>query len=117
MAKSPLPLLGLLLAAAPAQGADLDTRAALEHLMGRSKADVVRTLGPRGDTVNTVDGQRLFYEKIDAGRIGARAGQGARDDSGGTGLSSRDYSFRCRTEVVIRDGKVAAFNRSGNDCH
>ncbi len=110
-----LTLLALL--ATPARAADIDTRAALERLMGRSKADVIRSLGPPGDTINTVDGQRLLYEKIDAGRIGARAGQGSRDDSGGTGLSTRDYSFRCRTEIVIRDGKVTAFNRSGNDCH
>jgi len=109
-------LLALLLAAWPAS-AQADTRAVLSGLVGRSKAEVIGRLGPPYDTVTTVDGERLLYETLDAGRIGGRSGQGTRAGGTGGGLFPRSYSFRCRTEVVIRDGRVAAFNRSGNDCH
>ena len=93
------------------------TREVLSALVGRSKAEVVRRLGPPGDTVTTVDGERLFYETLDAGRIGGRGGGDTRANSpSGIGALRGSYAFRCRTEVVIRDGRVAAFNRSGNDC-
>ncbi len=88
----------------------------LTNLVGHSKADVLRRLGPPTDRSITVDGERLFYERIDAGRFGGRAGQGARDDSGNTGLSLRDYDFRCHIEIVIRAGRMQAFNRTGSDC-
>ena len=110
-------LLALLLAAfvPSARG---DTREVLSGLVGRSKADVIRRLGPPSDAVTTVDGERLFYETLDAGRIGDRSGQATRaNEPGRLGPFPRSYSFRCRTEVVIRDGRVQAFNRSGNDCH
>ena len=106
----------LALLAGPAL-AGTDQRALLEGLVGRPEAEVIRRLGPPTDRKVTLDGERLFYQTIDAGRFGATAGQGARDDSGNTGLSLRDYSFRCQVEVVIRDGRMAAFNRTGNDCH
>ena len=91
--------------------------AVLAGLVGHTKAEVLRRLGPPGDRSITVDGERLFYDRIDAGRFGAQAGQGARDDSGNTGLSLRDYDFRCHTEVVIRNNVMTAFNQTGNDCH
>lgn len=106
-----------LLLASPALAAPGDTRAVLSGLVGRSKAEVIRRLGPPSDTVTTVDGERLFYETLDAGRVGGRSGQDTRaGGAGGFGPFPRSYSFRCRTEVVIRDGRVRAFNRSGNDC-
>ena len=111
-------LLALLLAGTPARAAQADTRAVLSGLVGRSKADVVQRLGPPSDTVTTVDGERLFYETLDAGLVNGRSGQETRaNEPRGVGLFPRTYSFRCRTEIVIRDGRVQAFNRSGNDCH
>ncbi len=108
-------LLALLLAAWPAF-AQADIRAVLSGLVGRSKAEVIGRLGPPYDTVTTLDGERLLYETLDAGRIGGRSGQDTRAGGTGGGPFPRSYTFRCRTEVVIRDGRVAAFNRSGNDC-
>ena len=116
-------LLALLLAAAPVLAAPVlaapgDTRAVLSGLVGRSKADVIQRLGPPSDTVTTVDGERLFYETLDAGLVNGRSGQETRaNEPRGVGLFPRTYSFRCKTEIVIRDGRVQAFNRSGNDCH
>ena len=110
-------LLALLMAATPVPVARGDTRAVLSGLVGHSKAEVIRRLGPPADTVTTADGERLFYETLDAGQVGGRSGQDTR--AGGPGGFSpfpRTYSFRCRTEVVIRDGHMQAFNRSGNDC-
>ncbi len=109
-------LLALALLTAPV-AAHGDTRAMLSQLVGRSKAELVQRLGPPFDSITTIDGERLFYETLDAGQIGGRSGQDTRaSGSLGAGPFSRTYSFRCRTEVVIRDGRVAAFNRSGNDC-
>ena len=114
---APWGLVALLLAATPAPAAQADTRAVLSGLVGHGKADVIQRLGPPSDTVTTVDGERLFYETLDAGRIGDRSGQATRaNEPRGLGAFPRTYSFRCRTEIVIRDGRVQAFNRSGNDC-
>ncbi len=108
-------LLALLLAVPAARG---DTREVLSGLVGRSKAEVIRRLGPPSDAVTTIDGERLFYETLDAGRIGGRSGQETRaNEPSRLGPFPRTYSFHCKTEVVIRDGRVQAFNRSGNDCH
>ncbi len=108
-------LLALLLVVPVARG---DTREVLSGLVGRSKAEVVRRLGPPSDAVTTIDGERLFYETLDAGRIGGRSGQETRaNEPSRLGPFPRAYSFHCKTEVVIRDGRVQAFNRSGNDCH
>jgi hypothetical protein len=94
-----------------------DQRQVLENLMGHTTAEVVQRLGPPGERRIAIDGERLFYDRLDAGRFGGRAGSDARDTSGNTGLSLRDYEFRCRTEIVIRNGRMQAFNRTGNDCH
>ncbi len=97
-------------------GAGAGGREALSSLVGRSEAEAVRRLGPPADRLPTVDGARLFYETLDAGRIGGRGGDTRAGGPGGVGALYGTYSFRCRTEVVIRDGLVAAFNRTGNDC-
>ena len=111
-----LPLALLLLAASP-PAAHGDVRATLSGLVGHSKAELVQRLGPPSDAITTIDGERLLYETLDAGQLGDRSGQNTRaGDSVGVGPDFRSYSFRCTTEVVIRDGRVAAFNRSGNDC-
>ena len=78
-------LLALLLAAWRAF-AQADTRAVLSGLIGRSKAEVIE-------------------------RISGRSGQDMRAGGTGGGPFTRSYSFRCRTEVVIQDGRVTAFNR------
>ena len=110
-------LLALLLATVSVPAARGDTREVLSGLVGRSKAEVIRRLGPPSDAVTTIDGERLFYETLDAGRIGDRSGQETRaNEPSRLGPFPRTYSFRCKTEVVIRDGRVQAFNRSGNDC-
>ena len=94
-----------------------DQREVLESLMGHTTAEIVQRLGPPGERRIAIDGERLFYDRLDAGRFGGRAGSDARDRSGDAGLSLRDYEFRCRTEIVIRNGRMQAFNRTGNDCH
>ena len=97
--------------------AHADARAVLAGLVGHSKAELIRRLGFPTDAVTTIDGERLYYENLDTGPVNGRAGQRSRP-----GWSSdihpyrQSYSFRCRTEIVIRDGTVAAYNRSGNDC-
>ena len=109
--------LALLLLAAASPAAHDDARATLSGLVGRSKAELVQRLGPPSDAITTIDGERLLYETLDAGQLGERSGQSTRaGDSVGVGPYPRTYSFRCTTEVVIRNGRVAAFNRSGNDC-
>ena len=110
--KAPLLAVGLLLAAAPA-----DPRGLLASLVGHTKAELVRRFGPPRDTITTVDGERLLYETFDTGHVGGMSGQSTR--AGGPddfGLFPRGYSFHCHTEVVIADGLVRAFNRTGNDC-
>ena len=98
-------------------GAAGDVSAVLASLVGHSKAELVRRLGPPTDTVTTLDGERLFYDTLDTGHVGGRSGRNTR--AGGSddfGLFPRHYSFTCKTEVVIADGLVRAFNRIGNDC-
>ena len=103
--------------ALPPQAAQTDAYDVLSSLVGHSKAELIRRFGPPSDTFTTIDGERLIYETLDAGRVGGISGRNSR--AGGSddfGLFPRAYSFRCRTEVVIAAGRVRAFNRSGNDC-
>ena len=112
-----LTLAAVLLMPPPAAG-QIRTREALSALVGHSRAELIQRFGPPSDAVTTVDGERLFYETLDAGQVGPRAALSTRAGGpGDVGPFPRTYSFRCRTEVVIRDGRVQAFNRSGNDCH
>ena len=106
----------VVLLSAPAQAAPTDAYDTLSRLVGHSKAELIQRFGQPIDTVTTIDGERLFYETLDSGRAGGVSGRNTR--AGGPGGFGRfGYSFRCRTEVVIADGRVRAFNRSGNDCH
>jgi hypothetical protein len=98
--------------------AQTDAYGVLSSLIGHSVAELIRRFGQPADKITTIDGERLIYETLDAGRTGGRSGQNSRDGNrDDSGLSLRSYAFRCRTEVVIADGHVRAFNRSGNDCH
>jgi hypothetical protein len=106
----------MLLLTASASAAPADPYDTLSRLIGHSKAELIQRFGQPGDTVTTIDGERLFYETLDTGRAGGVSGRNTRAGGpGGFGLFG--YSFRCKTEVVIADGRVRAFNRSGNDCH
>ena len=108
----------MLLLSGPVQAAPPDAYDTLSRLVGHSKAEVIQRFGQPADTVTTIDGPRLFYETLDAGRVGGVSGRSTRAGGpGGFGLFPGGYSFHCRTEVVIADGRVRAFNRSGNDCH
>jgi len=115
---SPSAVLAALLLMAPPLAAQGDPYSVLSSLVGHSKAELIRRFGQPADVITTIDGERLIYETLDAGRVGGNSGQNTR--AGGRGdstLSLRSYSFHCTTEVVIADGHVRAFNRSGNDCH
>lgn len=102
----------------PAWAAPEDPARTLSRLIGHSKADLIQRFGPPSEKVTTIDGERLFYETLDSGRVGGMSGRNTRAGGpGDSGLFPRAYSFRCRTEVVIADGRVRAFNRIGNDCH
>ncbi len=95
-----------------------DTRAELSHLVGHGKAELIQRFGYPSDAITTVDGEILTYDSIDAGRVNGRAGQRTREEyTDSTRPYVRSYSFRCRTDVVIRNGIVRAYSRSGNDCH
>lgn len=108
----------LLLLSAPVQAAPPDAYDTLSRLVGHSKAELIQRFGQPNDAVATIDGERLFYETLDVGRVGGVSGRSTRAGGpGGFGLFPGGYSFRCKTEVVIADGRVRAFNRSGNDCH
>jgi hypothetical protein len=108
----------MLLLSVPAQAAPPDAYDTLSRLIGHSKAELIQRFGQPVDTVTTIDGERLFYETLDTGRVGGVSGRSTRAGGpGGFGLFPGGYSFRCKTEVVIADGRVRAFNRSGNDCH
>ena len=106
-----------LLLSASAWAAPEDAYGTLSRLVGHSKAELIQRFGPPTDALTTVDGERLFYETLDTGRFGGTSGRSTRAGGpGGFGLFPGGYSFRCRTEVVVADGRVRAFNRSGNDC-
>ena len=108
----------MLLLSASARAAPADAYDTLSRLIGHSKAELIQRFGPPADVVTTIDGERLFYETLDTGRVGGVSGRNTRAGGpGGFGLFPGGYSFRCKTEVVIADGRVRAFNRSGNDCH
>jgi hypothetical protein len=110
--------MALMLLSAPAPAAPEDPSSTLSRLVGHSKAELIQRFGQPADTVATIDGERLFYETLDAGRVGGISGRNTRAGGPGDfGLFPRTYSFRCKTEVVIADGRVRAFNRTGNDCH
>ena len=108
----------MLLLSAPVQAAPPDVYDTLSRLVGHSKAELIQRFGQPNDTVTTIDGERLFYQTLDTGRVGGVSGRSTRAGGpGGFGLFPGGYSFRCKTEVVIADGHVRAFNRSGNGCH
>ncbi len=110
--------LSALLVLAPVVAAHGDTRAELSRLVGHSKAELIQRFGYPTDAITTVDGEILTYDSIDAGHVNGRAGERTRDEySASSRPYAHSYSFRCRTEVVIRDAVVQAFNRAGNDCH
>ncbi len=97
--------------------AQADPYDALSRLVGHSKTELIQRFGQPSDAITTIDGERLIYETLDAGRVNGRSGQNTRAGGPGDfGLFPRTYSFRCRTEVVIADSRVRAFNRSGNGC-
>jgi len=97
--------------------AQVDPYNTLSRLVGHSKAELIQRFGPPSDAFTTIDGERLIYETLDTGRVNGRSGQNTRaGGSGDFGLFPRTYSFRCRTEVVIADSRVHAFNCSGNGC-
>ncbi len=114
------PIVLLLLLSTPVSSpfaAQIDPYDVLSSLVGHSKSELIRRFGPPSDVFTTIDGERLIYETLDAGRVGGASGRNSR--AGGSddfGLFPRAYSFRCTTEVVIAAGRVRAFNRSGNDC-
>ncbi len=111
-------LVALMLLSPPVTVAPEDPARALSRLIGHSKAELIQRFGQPADTVATIDGERLFYETLDTGRVGGMSGRNTRAGGPGDfGLFPRTYSFRCRTEVVIANGRVRAFNRAGNDCH
>ncbi len=113
----PSSLLALLLAASSPLAAHGDSRSVLSGLVGRSKAELIQRFGFPSDAATDVGGERLIYDTLDSGQVGGRSGRGTRAGGlGDIGPYPRTYSFRCRTEVAIRDGRVQAFNRSGNDC-
>lgn len=97
--------------------AQADPTDALSRLVGHSKTELIQRFGQPSDAITTIDGERLIYETLDAGRVNGRSGQNTRAGGPGDfGLFPRTYSFRCRTEVVITDNRVRAFNRGGNGC-
>ena len=107
----------LLLLSASAWAAPEDPYGTLSRLVGHSKAELIQRFGQPVDALPTVDGERLFYETLDTGRVGGVSGRDTRANGPpGFGLFPGGYSFHCRTEVVIADGRVRAFNRTGNDC-
>ena len=117
-AKRGTPAALVLLLAASASAAPADPYDTLSRLIGHGKAELIQRFGQPVDTVRTIDGERLFYETLDTGRVGGVSGRDTRAGGpGGFGLFPGGYSFRCKTEVVIADGRVRAFSRSGNDCH
>jgi hypothetical protein len=110
-------VLMLLLPMSPPLTARADAYDVLSGLVGHSKAELIQRLGPPSDTITTIGGERLIYETLDAGRIGGISGRDSRAGGADDFRSlSRSYAFRCKTEVVIAEGRVRAFNRSGNDC-
>lgn len=101
----------------PPMAARCDSRSVLSGLVGHSKAELIQRFGFPNDAVTTIDGEILIYDTLDAGQVGGRSGRGTRAGGfGSIGPYARSYSFRCRTELVIRNGVLQAFNRSGNDC-
>ena len=109
--------LALLLLLPPPLAAQADAYDTLSRLIGHSKAELLQRFGPPADTVPTGAGARLVYETLDAGRVGGVSGRNTRAGGpGGFGLFPGGYSFHCKTEVVVADGRVRAFNRSCNDC-
>ncbi len=107
----------LLLTALSPLAAHADPREVLAGLVGHSKAELIERFGQPSDKIRTVGGERLIYETLDAGRVGGSSGRNTRaGGSGDFGSFPRSYSFRCRTEVVVEEDRVRAFNRSGNDC-
>ncbi len=105
-----------LLWALPPSAAQADARDTLSRLVGHSKAELIQKFGQPADAVTTIDGERLFYETLDTGRVGGVSGRDTRANGPGGFGRLGGYSFHCKTEVVIADGRVRAFNRSGNDC-
>lgn len=100
-----------------AQAAPEDPYGTLSRLVGHSKAELIQRFGQPADAVATIDGERLFFETLDTGRVGGISGRNTRAGGpGGFGLFPGGHAFRCRTEVVIADGRVWAFNRGGNGC-
>lgn len=79
-----------------------DRRAALAALVGTDEATVARTLGPFDRRTTNGEDVRLFWERLDARRVGLRRG----------GIAS----FRCETVLVLRGGRVQAFDQRGNGC-
>jgi hypothetical protein len=107
----------MLLRMSSASAAQVDSYSVLSSLIGHSKAELIQRFGQPSDTITTIGGELLIYETLDAGRIGGISGRDSRAGGADDFRSlSRSYAFRCKTEVVIAEGRVRAFNRSGNDC-
>ena len=123
----PILLLAGVTLAACATTAGFDAR--MQGLVGRSVGDMVQAIGVPDADYTTPEGRRfLQYERLGTATptpmpvmgfgLGAFGWRGGYGSGWGIGTAYPAYAAPppCRVTFEVRDGRVAAFTRSGTGC-
>jgi hypothetical protein len=93
-------------------------RADLSKLVGISEAELVRCLGQPDSSSGDLSQKFLVYDKVDAQYVNPSAGyRYDHNYQSSFGRPPAIAEFNCRTTFVIGNGRVLAYDLTGNNCH
>ena len=92
-------------------------RADLAKWVGISETELVRRLGPPDASSGDVSQKFLVYSNVDARYVSPSAGYHYDHDYHyGFGRAPAIAEFNCKTTLVIENGRVRAYDLTGNGC-
>ena len=116
MKRRVIPSLALLVFGCTGHGSE-SHRAELSSFVGLSEAELVRRLGQPDASSGNVGQQFLVFNNIDARYVNPSAGYHYdHDNSYSSGRAPAIAEFNCKTTFVIENGRVRAYDLTGNGC-
>ncbi len=116
MKRRVIPSLALLVCGCTGHGSE-SHRAELSKFIGMSEAELVRRLGQPDESSGDVRQGFVIYDNVDARYVNASAGYHYDHDYRyGFGRAPAIAEFNCKTTFVIENGRVRAYDLTGNGC-